>query len=83
MLFLKLCDTEIMSLIYLKDIYKIIGTKDYINCKLRGRILTDNSYASDSGVYDLKNRKYKQEFIEDRADYLLRYFQKLCLLIQS
>lgn len=47
-----------------KDIYKIIGTKDYINCKLRGRILTDNSYASGSGVYDLKNRKYKQEFIE-------------------
>ena len=47
-----------------KNIFKVIGTKDYINYKLTGRILTDNSYASGSGVYDLKNRKYKREFIE-------------------
>jgi len=47
-----------------KDIFKVIGTKDYINYKLTGQILTDNSYASGSGVYDLKNRKYKREFIE-------------------
>jgi len=47
-----------------KNIYKVIGTKDYINLKLTSKILTDNSYASGSGVYDLKNRKYKKEFIE-------------------
>lgn len=45
-------------------IYKVIGSKDYINYKLTGQILTDNSYASGSGVYDLERRTYKQEFIE-------------------
>ncbi len=44
--------------------YKILGTKDYINLKLTGNFLTDNSYASGSGVYDLKKREYKKEYIE-------------------
>ena len=30
-----------------------LGTKDYINFRLTGRIVTDYSYASGSGVYDL------------------------------
>jgi len=47
-----------------KKIDKVVGTKDYINYKLTGRILTDNSYASGSGVYDLKERKYKKDFIK-------------------
>jgi xylulokinase len=47
-----------------KNIYKIIGTKDYINLKLTGKIYTDNSYASGSGVYNLKERKYKLEYIK-------------------
>lgn len=45
-------------------IYKIIGTKDFINLKLTGKIATDFSYASGTGVYDLKAWQYKQEFIQ-------------------
>ena len=43
--------------------YKFIGTKDYINYKLTGKIYTDHSYASGSGVYDLLNWSYKDEYI--------------------
>ena len=42
---------------------KVIGTKDYINFKLTGKIFTDYSYASGSGVYDLANWKYSDELI--------------------
>jgi xylulokinase len=38
--------------------YKILGTKDYINFRLTGRIATDHSYASGTGVYDLATRTY-------------------------
>jgi xylulokinase len=41
----------------------IIGSKDYINLRLTGRILTDQSYASGSGVYDLKARRYSPELL--------------------
>lgn len=44
--------------------YKILGTKDYINYKLTGVMKTDHSYASGTGVYDLKNNMYHQGFIE-------------------
>ena len=44
-------------------ISKVIGTKDYVNYKLTGRIVTDHSYASGSGVYDLVNWKYSDELI--------------------
>lgn len=44
--------------------YKFIGTKDYINYKCTGRMCTDYSYASGSGVYDLVNWEYKNEYIE-------------------
>lgn len=44
--------------------YKFIGTKDYINFKMTGKLCTDHSYASGTGVYDLINRCYKDEFIE-------------------
>lgn len=47
-----------------KQIKKIIGTKDFINFRLTGKILTDHSYASGSGVYDLKNWRYSSDFIE-------------------
>ena len=46
------------------DIYKFVGTKDYINYKCTGRMCTDYSYASGSGVYDLVGWEYKQEYIE-------------------
>ena len=43
--------------------HKFIGTKDYINYKLTGKLYTDYSYASGSGMYDLKNWCYKDEYI--------------------
>ena len=46
-----------------EDTYKFLGTKDYINYILTGRICTDYSYASGSGVYDLKKWVYKEEYI--------------------
>jgi xylulokinase len=42
----------------------IIGTKDYINLRLTGRIATDPSYASGTGVYDLKAGRYACELVE-------------------
>ncbi|TFG64360.1 MAG: pentose kinase [Spirochaetales bacterium] len=45
-------------------IYRILGTKDYINMKLTGRMVTDFSYASGSGVYDLTGWGYADRFIE-------------------
>ena len=39
-------------------IHKVIGSKDFINFKLTGRIVTDYSYASGSGVYDLLKWNY-------------------------
>jgi xylulokinase len=44
---------------------KFIGTKDYINYRLSGRLCTDHSYASGSGAYDLKSWKYKTEYMEN------------------
>jgi xylulokinase len=45
-------------------VHKILGTKDYINYKLTGVLKTDYSYASGTGIYDLKNWKYASKFIE-------------------
>ena len=45
-------------------LYKVIGTKDYINLQLTGRIATDYSYASGSGVYDLVGWKYSDRLVE-------------------
>ncbi len=44
-------------------IHKIIGTKDYINFKMTGVMATDFSYASGSGVYDLKGWQYSEKLI--------------------
>lgn len=44
-------------------VYKILGTKDYINFKLTSELKTDFSYASGTGIYDLKGWKYSTEFI--------------------
>ena len=45
-------------------IHKIIGTKDFVNFKLTGKLLTDYSCASGSGVYDLEKWAYSDELIE-------------------
>jgi xylulokinase len=42
---------------------KVIGTKDYVNYCLTGRIATDCSYASGCGVYDLKGWDYSDELL--------------------
>jgi xylulokinase len=42
---------------------RVIGTKDYLNYRLTGKIATDYSYASGSGVYDLLNWKYSEPLI--------------------
>jgi len=46
------------------EIWKIIGTKDYINFKMTGVAKTDYSYASGSGVYDLKGWNYSDDLID-------------------
>jgi xylulokinase len=46
-----------------KNTHKVIGTKDYINYKLTGNIVTDYSYASGCGVYDLVNWEYSDHMI--------------------
>lgn len=44
-------------------VHKVVGTKDYINYRLTGRIATDYSYASGSGVYDLLGWDYSGELL--------------------
>ncbi len=41
-----------------------LGTKDYVNLWLCGVFATDHSYASGSGVYNLKARAYDPELVE-------------------
>lgn len=41
----------------------ILGTKDWINFRLTGVRATDRSYASGTGVYDLKTRRYDQTLV--------------------
>jgi xylulokinase len=47
-----------------RKIHKILGTKDYINHKLTGKFATDFSYASGTGIYDLKGWKYNARYID-------------------
>ena len=46
------------------QVYKILGTKDYINFKLTGELKTDFSYASGTGIYDLKSWSYNADYIQ-------------------
>lgn len=46
-----------------RKIYKVIGTKDFINARMTGQVKTDYSYASGSGVYDLKAWDYSWDFV--------------------
>ncbi len=56
--------------------YKIIGTKDYCNYKLTGRICTDYSYASGYGAYSLKDWSYRYDFM-NIADVSLDLFPEI------
>jgi xylulokinase len=61
----------VFKLMWLKkhqnDVYrrtrKILGTKDYINFRLTGRSVTDHSYASGTGVYDLAAGSYHPDLL--------------------
>ena len=48
-----------------RSMHKVIGTKDYVNFKLTGKIVTDHSYASGCGVYDLKKWEYSERLIQN------------------
>ena len=43
---------------------KILGSKDYVNYRLTGRICTDPSYASGFGVFNLKKWEYEPDFFK-------------------
>ncbi|MGB4609638.1 MAG: FGGY-family carbohydrate kinase [Saccharofermentanales bacterium] len=47
-----------------KQIYKILGSKDYINYRLTGNFYTDHSYASGFGVYNLNENKLEKQFLD-------------------
>ncbi len=47
-----------------RQIWKVLGTKDYINYLLTGQIQTDYSYASGSGIYDLEGWQYSPDLLE-------------------
>ncbi len=40
-----------------------LGTKDYVNYRLTGRMVTDPSYASGSGAYDLSTGRYAEDLL--------------------
>jgi xylulokinase len=40
-----------------------LGSKDYVNFKLTGEIVTDFSYASGTGAYDLKKRTLNADYL--------------------
>ncbi len=44
-------------------VHRVVGSKDYVNLRLTGRLATDYSYASGTGVYDLVGWKYSGELI--------------------
>lgn len=52
------CEPEMFA-----EAAKIVGTKDYINFRLTGRIATDHSYASGSGAYDLLGWHYADDLL--------------------
>lgn len=47
-----------------KQTARILGSKDYINYRLTGRMATDFSYASGSGVYDLRAWGYSDRLVK-------------------
>jgi xylulokinase len=46
-----------------RQVRQILGTKDYLNFRLSGVCVTDYSYASGSGVYDLTSWDYSDSLI--------------------
>ncbi len=46
-----------------RQIAQVLGTKDYVNYRLTGRLATDHSYASGCGVYDLLQARYSKTLL--------------------
>jgi xylulokinase len=46
-----------------RRIAKVLGTKDYVNFRLTGRVATDYSYASGCGAYDLERWDYSDPLL--------------------
>lgn len=45
-------------------IYKVLGSKDYINFRLTGNMYMDPSYASGTGAWDLIKKEMRRDFLE-------------------
>ena len=43
---------------------RVAGSKDYVNLRMTGRLLTDYSYASSTGAYDLMTRQMREDFLQ-------------------
>lgn len=52
------CEPELFG-----RIAKLVGTKDYVNFRLTGRVATDYSYASGCGAYDLERWDYSDDLL--------------------
>jgi xylulokinase len=46
-----------------QNTFKILGSKDYCNYRLTGIMVTDYSYASGSGVYNLLQNRYNEDYL--------------------
>jgi xylulokinase len=46
-----------------RRIHRLLGSKDFVNLRLTGRMATDCSYASGSGVYDLERWAYSEPLV--------------------
>ena len=55
---------------------KVLGSKDYINYKLTGKIYMDYSYASGTGAYDLEKKQMSKEILE-MADISMDIFPEI------
>jgi sugar (pentulose or hexulose) kinase len=49
---------------FFSKIHKILGSKDFINYKLTGNMVTDPSYASGFGVFNLEKWDYEERFFQ-------------------
>ena len=47
-----------------RRIHRLLGSKDFVNLKLTGRMATDGSYASGCGVYDLERGSYAAALVD-------------------
>ncbi len=47
-----------------RNVRWILGSKDFINLKLTGRAVTDHSYASGSGAYNLNEWSYENTYFD-------------------